>query len=158
MGKNGSGIGKFIAGAAIGAGLALLFAPQDGKTTRKQLKEKFAELAEKVKNIDPEDVKDKIQNKIEEIKNDLADLDGEKVLAIAKDKATKIAKKCDELYTLAKKKATPVIQKAVEDVRISTIKVLNSTVAKLEAAAPEVKKTTAKKTPAKKTTKKKVSA
>ena len=35
-----SGLGKFIAGAAIGAGLGLLFAPDSGEKTRKVLKRK----------------------------------------------------------------------------------------------------------------------
>ena len=39
-----SGMGKFILGAGIGAGLALLFAPQEGSKTRKELKDKLAEL------------------------------------------------------------------------------------------------------------------
>lgn len=46
---------SFLTGAAIGAGLALLFAPQSGKDTRKQLKdfsEKFGgEVKEGVEKI-----------------------------------------------------------------------------------------------------------
>ena len=34
------GIGKFIAGAAVGAGLGILFAPKKGEDTRKVLKKK----------------------------------------------------------------------------------------------------------------------
>ena len=36
-----SGIGKFIAGAAVGAGLGILFAPKTGKETRAVLKKCF---------------------------------------------------------------------------------------------------------------------
>ena len=38
MGKNG--FGKFIAGAAVGAGLGLLFSPKSGEDNRKDLKAK----------------------------------------------------------------------------------------------------------------------
>ena len=40
-----SGFGKFLAGAAIGAGLGILFAPKKGSETRAILKEKVLELA-----------------------------------------------------------------------------------------------------------------
>lgn len=45
---------SFLSGAAIGAGLALLFAPQSGKETRKKIKD----FAEKV----GDDVKDGYDN------------------------------------------------------------------------------------------------
>ena len=36
-----NGLGKFLAGAAIGAGLGLLFAPKKGSELRKDLKNKL---------------------------------------------------------------------------------------------------------------------
>jgi gas vesicle protein len=36
--RGGSGLGVFLLGAAVGAGLALLFAPQSGDETRAQLR------------------------------------------------------------------------------------------------------------------------
>ncbi len=132
--KKSHGLGKFLAGAAVGVGLGVLFAPKSGKETRKELKEKFEEMVKKVKEIDLEEVRESFLNKIDEIKKDLADLDKEKVLEIAKEKAAAIKKKMDELAEEAKEKATPVIQKAVDDLRVKTIAVLKDTVNKLEDA------------------------
>jgi len=41
---------SFLTGAAIGAGLALLFAPQSGKETRKQIKDLSEKLGGEVKD------------------------------------------------------------------------------------------------------------
>ena len=145
MAKNGNGIGKFLAGAAIGVGLGVLFAPKAGSETRKELKEKIDELVKKVKEIDVEEVKADFLKKIEDIKEELADLDKEKVVAIAKDRAEVIGKKLDELVKEAKEKATPVVQKTVEDLRVKTISVLKDTVKKLEESNEPKEKATKKK-------------
>ena len=73
--------------------------------------------------------RDKIIN---EVKKDLEDLDKEKVLKIAKKKSEEIKEKLDDLYELAKKKATPVVEGAVEDLRNSAIKVTKEVLTKLE--------------------------
>ena len=39
MSNKKSGMGKFLAGLGIGAGLGILFAPKSGEETRKELKE-----------------------------------------------------------------------------------------------------------------------
>ena len=41
----------FLIGAAVGAGVALLYAPQDGATTRKQIGEKASEVKDKAVEI-----------------------------------------------------------------------------------------------------------
>ena len=69
---------------------------------------------------------------INKIKEELADLDKEKVLKIAKKKSEEIKEKLDDLYELAKKKATPVVEGAVEDLRNSAIKVTKEVLTKLE--------------------------
>jgi gas vesicle protein len=40
----------FLSGAAIGAGMALLFAPQSGKETRKQIKDVAGKAVDEVKD------------------------------------------------------------------------------------------------------------
>ncbi len=127
-----SGLGKFAVGAAVGAGLGILFAPKSGKETRKDLKKKFDEVLEQVKSIKAEDVKESIVKKVNELQKELEDLDKEKVLKIAKQKATKIQKKAEELYTLAVEKGTPVLEKSVSDLKQATADALKKIVDKLE--------------------------
>ena len=137
--RNG-GLGKFLTGVAIGVGIGILFAPKSGEETRKELKEKIDELYAKVKDLKMEDVKEAIQNKIQEIKDGIADLDREKVAAIAKEKAEQIKEKAEELYSTAKEKASPVVAKVANDVRVKTIEVLKDTVNKLENAGKNKEK------------------
>ena len=91
MGKKG--MGKFILGGAIGAGVALLLAPKKGEELRKDLSEKLSELFDKIKDIDSKEVKENFEKKVNEIKEDLTDLDKEKVKKIAAEKGEKIKKK-----------------------------------------------------------------
>lgn len=130
--KKSSGLGKFVLGAAVGAGLGILFAPKKGSETRRDLKNKLDELANKVKGIDMEDVKESIELKIEEIKMELSDLDKEKVLKIAKEKGKALKEKSEELVSLAVEKGTPILQKAAEEVREKTIEVVKEVLNKLE--------------------------
>ena len=132
MSKKSSGLGKFALGALIGTGLGILFAPKAGSETRKELAEKMQDLIKKAKEVDIEEVKVNISTKIEEIKAELADLDKEKVLKIAKEKGSDIKKKADELVKLAKDKGTPVLEKAANDVREKAIDVVKEVLNKLE--------------------------
>lgn len=144
-----SGMGKFILGAGIGAGLALLFAPQEGSKTRKELKDKLAELYEKAKQIDVEDVKADVLQRVEELRMQVKDLDKEKALDIAKSQAKKIEKKANELYDIAKEKSAPVVEKAAKEVKETALKAAKEVVSRLETE--EKKPTTKKKTIVKKT-------
>ena len=83
------GLGKFAVGAAIGAGLGLLFAPKKGEEIRKELKVKLDDLLKKVDEIDAEDVKNEFDTRLNAIKKELKDLDKEKALDIAKEKGKK---------------------------------------------------------------------
>ena len=128
-----SGLGKFIAGAAIGAGLGILFAPRKGSETRAALKAKMNELVAQIKNIDVDEVKEEFNQKVAEIKEGLADLDKEKVLEIAKEKAEQLKVKAQELVDLAIDKGTPILRDAAEEVRLKAIEVTKDVLMKLEA-------------------------
>ena len=73
------GLGKFVLGAAVGAGLGILFAPRSGKETRKMLKDKMDDLVKKAKELDKEEVKEAVITKINEIKEGIKNLDKEKI-------------------------------------------------------------------------------
>jgi gas vesicle protein len=135
------GLGKFILGAAVGAGLGVLFAPKSGEETRKELKKSLNELIDNLKELDKEEVKKNIMNKIEDIKDELQDLDQEKVAAIAKKQADNIKKKAQELVEYAKEKGTPVLEKSAQKVKDQTIKTLEATLDKLKDSN-NTKKTT----------------
>lgn len=127
-----SGLGKFLAGAAIGAGLGILFAPRKGSETRAALKAKINDLVAQIKNIDMEEVKEEFSRKVEEIKEGLADLDKEKVLEIAKEKAAQLKDKAQELVDLAIDKGTPMLRDAAEEVRLKAVDVTKDVLKKLE--------------------------
>jgi gas vesicle protein len=56
--KSGSGVMPFIAGLAIGAGLALLYAPQSGEQTRRDLARKGRRVKMRAQEM-AEDLRDK---------------------------------------------------------------------------------------------------
>lgn len=128
------GMGKFVVGAALGAGLGVLFAPKKGSETRRELKAKLDEFVAGIKDIDMDEVKAEFEDKIEEIQNELKDLDKEKAMKIAKKKANELKKKAEDLVKLAIEKGTPVLRDAAEEVRLKTIDVTKEVLKKLEDA------------------------
>lgn len=130
MGKKG--MGKFVFGAALGAGLGMLFAPKKGSETREELKKKLDELLNQAKEIDVDELRNDFNARVDEIKLELKDLDKEKVLSIAKEKGAELKDKAQDLVDMAKEKGTPVLKKTAEDVLNNVIKVSKETLKKLE--------------------------
>jgi gas vesicle protein len=126
------GKGKFIAGVAVGATLGILFAPKKGSETREDLKELFEEIINKIKDIDMEDVKDAISNKIAEIKQSISELDKEKILEIAKEKGALLKEKCEELIAYAKEKGIPAIEKTAKELKAKAAVVTKEAIARIE--------------------------
>lgn len=126
------GLGKFIIGAGIGAGIALLFAPKKGEELRQDLLAKASELLDKLKEVDTEEVKNNIEAKVKEIQDGIKDLDKEKVKKIAVEKAEALKVKSEELVVYAKEKGTPVLEKTARELKRKTASVLKEVLAKLE--------------------------
>ena len=132
MSNKKSGMGKFLAGLGIGAGLGILFAPKSGEETRNELKKKMDNFIVALKDIDINEVKDEFLNKLDEIKNELEDLDKEKVIKIAQEKAEILKTKANELVELAKEKGTPILEGVANDVRLKAISLTKDVLRKLE--------------------------
>ena len=143
--NNNGGLGKLLLGVGIGAGLGILFAPQSGEKTRKELKKKASELITQLKEIDYNEVKDNLIEKLEELQAELADLDKEKVVAIAKEKAEEIKAKAEEIYKQAVKQGKQIIEKTAKELKAKTVEVLQGMIDKLEEGEKPKKKVAAAK-------------
>ena len=96
-------------------------------------------LMNQIKEIDYDEVKDHLMEKLDDLKAELKDLDKEKVLSVAKTKATQIKNKAEELIQVAKEKGTPVVEKAALEVKEKTIVVLKDVIERLEKGHEEEK-------------------
>lgn len=122
----------FLGGALVGVGLGFLFAPKTGEETRKELSKQISDLWDSVRSMDATEIKDNISDKIKEIEAGIKDLDKEKVLSIAKEKACKLKEKTDELVKMAKEAGKPVVEDAANSVKKNLANVTRNVLNKLE--------------------------
>ena len=127
-----SGMGKFLLGALAGIGIGPLLSPKSGKENRDDLVKRLDVLKKRVKDIDVNEVKVSIEDKIYEVQDALEDLDKEKAYDLAQKQAKVLKKKTEELYEVAKEKGTPYVEEAAEKVREKAIEVTKEVLARLE--------------------------
>jgi len=65
--KSEPGIGTFLAGIAIGAGIALLFAPRSGEETRRDIERRARKIGDQAKDL-VSDVTESVSEKVQEAK------------------------------------------------------------------------------------------
>lgn len=131
MSKKGK-LGSFLGGALVGAGLGILFAPKSGSETRKALAEEISVLWDKIRGMDADEIKNKLEAKLKEIEDGIKSLDKEKVLSIAKEKCEDLKQKVDELITMAKDASKPVIENAALSLKRKLASVTKDVLKKLE--------------------------
>lgn len=130
MGKKG--LGKLLAGAAVGVGIGMMLAPKSGEETRKDIKKGAKNLANKVKDVDLNEVKDDLVDGYEKLKKELSTMDKEKAKKIAKKKINELSDKTQDLMEMAKKKSAPVVEKAAKDLKKKLAELLADFQDKLE--------------------------
>lgn len=114
--SKGKGTMKFFTGVLLGAGIGLMFAPQEGSKTRKIVKIKINELTAKLKEIDVKEVQEELTIKINSLKDELQNLDEERASELWEEGVKNLKKKSEELYSYAKEKGTPLLKQAAYEV------------------------------------------
>ena len=111
-----SGLSKFVVGAGIGFGIGLLVAAKSGRETRNDIKNKFDELEDKIRNLTYDDLKDGAIEKLDELKIKINDLDQDKASTLIKERIEDIKEKLIELSKYIKKKSSPAIKKIINEI------------------------------------------
>lgn len=134
---------KFFTGILLGAGIGLMFAPQEGSKTRKIVKEKINDLTSKLKEIDVKEVQEELSIRINNLKDELQNLDEERATELWEEGIKNLKKKSEELYSYAKEKGTPLLKQAAYEVNQQIYKYAKDVVKNYETKEATTQKKTA---------------
>lgn len=106
-----------MSGAIVGGTLGVLFAPRKGSETRSLIKNKIADIKNKVSVTTKESIKEYIDKKLDEIDKEVAKLEITTEYKKAKRQAKKIIKKINKLSKYAKRKSIEGFEDLVSELK-----------------------------------------
>jgi len=127
------GLKDVLLGVGVGVCIGALLTPRTGEENRKLLKEKAEGAIKKVKSIDYEALKEKLYDDFYNLKDQLADMDKEKAIALAKEKGAEIEAKADKIIASAIENGKPKVEKALVELKKKVAVVLKDLSEKLDA-------------------------
>ena len=86
----------------------------------------------KLNDIDMDEVRESFEVKLYQLKEDIDDLDKEKVMKVAQKKAKQVQAAANELVSYAIEKGTPILEKSATAIREKAIQTTKEVLKKLE--------------------------
>jgi gas vesicle protein len=126
------GLKDVLLGVGVGVCIGALLTPRTGEENRKLLKEKAQGVIKKAKNIDYEALKEKLYDDFYNLKDELANMDKEKAIALAKEKGAEIEAKADKIIASAIENGKPKVEKALVELKKKVAVVLKDLSEKLD--------------------------
>lgn len=126
------GLKDVLLGVGVGVCIGALLTPRTGEENRKLLKEKAQGVIKKAKNVDYEALKEKLYDDFYNLKDELANMDKEKAIALAKEKGAEIEAKADKIIASAIENGKPKVEKALVELKKKVAVVLKDLSEKLD--------------------------
>ena len=127
------GLKDVLLGGGVGVCIGALLTPRTGEENRKLLKEKAQGAIKKVKSIDYEALKEKLYDDFYNLKDEIANMDRDKAIALAKEKGAEIEAKADKIIASAIENGKPKVEKALVELKKKVAVVLKDLSEKLDA-------------------------
>ena len=127
------GLKDVLLGVGVGVCIGALLTPRTGEENRKLLKEKAQGAIKKAKSVDYEALKEKLYDDFYNLKDELANMDKEKAIELAKEKGAEIEAKADKIIASAIENGKPKVEKALVELKKKVAVVLKDLSEKLDA-------------------------